>query len=257
MIAKFLLILISLAAIARADYGDNILWRYSFGFGYDKYSNAPDNICRKKYQILFLHTHPYKIGGLNWNYAAATVGKGRWGAIGTIRSYNLDDIYSNTRLSIGGAAEAINQLFISLETIMEHEQFDYYGRYNKVSLLAEAQYLVKRASLSAGLQKISLSNQYGNSRKDPRPFINISVALDQRNRFSLGIIQAEKRRGCWFICHEVDIADYFSFHGGYLSYPNSAQCGLDFSWKKVKFSIIYQGIDKLDDTVIWGISTRK
>jgi hypothetical protein len=257
MKARILLILISLSGIARADYGDNILWRYSFGLDYDKYSNAPDNTCSKKYQFLFLHTHPYSLGSLNWNYAAATIGKGRWGAVGTIRSYNLDDIYSNMRLSIGGAAEAINQLFISLETILEHEQFDNYSRYNRFSLLAEAQYLVKRASLSAGLERIPLSSQYRNSRKDPRPFFNLSAAFNLRNRFSVGIRQTDNRRGCWHICHEIDVTDYFSFHGAYLSYPNSAQCGLDFGWKKVKFSIIYQGIDKLDDTIIWGISTRK
>jgi len=257
MILRALIAFVSLTAIASADYGDNIFWRYSFGLCYDKFSNAPDNICRKEYQALILHTNPYRIDGLNWDYVAASAGKGRWGVIGSIRSYSLEDLYNDIKLSGGGAVEAVNRLYFSLETELEREKFGTSGAYNQVSLLAQAQYLVRGVSLSTGLGKIPLLNPYRNSRKVAMPFLNISIGGTRYYRLSAGLRQTERRRGSWYFCHEIIISDNFSFDWAGLSYPNSLQCGLDFSWKKIKFNIIYQGIDKLDDNVIWGISTRK
>jgi|WetSurMetagenome_2_1015567.scaffolds.fasta_scaffold32361_4 hypothetical protein len=257
MKAKVLLLFILLTSIADADYGDNLLWRYSFGISDLQFSNSPDAICRDGYQAIFLHTNPYKIGPLNWNYAAGSKGAGRWGVSGSFRSYNLVDLYNDIKISIGGAFQADGHLYLSLETEIEREEFKSIYSYNHVKLIPQAQIKSKSESLSAGFSRICINKSYSSSSRYSMPFLTFSTYISSYSRFSFGYMQLEKTRGRWQICHDLTISEFLSLDLGYLSYPELLQCGLDFGWKKVKFSIIYQGIDKLDDTIIWGISTRK
>jgi hypothetical protein len=257
MKAKVFLLFILLATIANADYGDNLLWRYSFGLNNRQFSKSPDAICRDGYQAIFLHTNPYKINSLNWNYAAGSKGAGRWGVSGSFRSYNLEDLYSDIKISIGGAFQANSHLYLSLETELEREEFKSIYNYNHVKLIPQAQIKSKSGSLSAGFNRICLNNPYSQASRYSMPFLTFSTHISNYSRFSIGYMQMESTRGRWQIYHDLTIPEFFSLGLGYLSFPELLQCGLDFGWKKIKFSIIYQGIDKLDDTIIWGISTRK
>lgn len=257
MIIRVCLLILALFTLAGAEYDDNLLWRYSFSASNIGYSKTPDRICQKSCGALFLHTNPYRLKDLNWDYTSANLGFGKWGVSGSFRSYRLAELYNDIQITVGGAYRFHRNLYLFLETGFGHEKFGESIGYDRNHINFQIQYSIRTVSIQVGLDQISVKKPYRIYDKIAQPFVICNLLIRENSRLLVGYEQAEKMHGKWLLSQALSISDNLSLDLGYLTYPAVLQCGLDLRWKNITFSIIYQGMDKLDDTIIWGLSTGK
>jgi hypothetical protein len=257
MISRVCLLILSLYTIAGAEYDDNILWRYSFASGNSGYSVSPDNVCQTNYNAIFLHSNPYQLRDLNWDYISAKAGYGKWGLSAAIRSYRLTDLYNDMMVSIAGALRLTQQFYFALGTSFGREKFGNTTEYDRADMNLHAVYLIKPIAIHGGLDRVCLKKPYQFYNKSARPFVVCNLTTSECSVFSAGYKQIEPERGRWLLSQDLSVSSNLSLSIAYLTYPDLLQCGLDLRWKKITFSAIYQGIDKLDDTIIWGLSIGK
>ena len=256
MIKRILAVLFLLSALSYADYSENVIWRFTFDTGESGYSNFPARICQKEYQATILHANPYRIGSLNWNYASGSSGWGRWGISSSFQSYSLSGLYDDYSIALGGAYRISDRLFISVDAVTQQEKFGE-RLYKSWGGNIKSSYSQKVISISGGIDRIWLNQPYHNSAKNGVPYLTVTAPINSNSRLGMGYIVNESSHGRWMFYQNIVLVEKINVDLGYISKPDILQCGLDFGWKSLRFGVIYQGIDKLDDTIIWSISTGK
>ena len=81
-----------------------------------------------------------------------------------------------------------------------------------------------------------------------------SIDLGDGMIFSMGFKSLYTMQSRWFFKQDINIIKGADLELGYLNNPNILQWGLDLSWKSVRLSFAYQGIGKLNDSVVMGLS---
>jgi hypothetical protein len=248
------LLLIPVKCAFGGGFDDMIQWRYEAPImPKGQFSLAPNQVYRKSSEILLLHSNPYALSSLNWDYAALKYGAGRWGVFGKFRSYTLSNLYADYATSLGTAYEFSENLAISASGEYGNMKFGDAVSYSSINLNLGLSYSRRNMAGVIAVNRINLKKpyeHYGNAE----PMVIGSIDLGEGMIFSTGFRKQANGEGRWYIKQDIGIIDNIDLQLGYLNNPNILQWGLDLSWRSFRLGVGYMAISRLNDTLIMGLS---
>lgn len=252
----FLLLLLLIAGTAYAGLDESILWRYEFqtdsanGFSFN-----PGYINSRGLGLIFLHTSPYQLQDLGWDFAGLKYGFGRFGFSGYYRSYRLKDLYSANSYELSGAYNLSNGLDLSISTEWESEEFDRLSKYNRIDIGLNISYSKNNFAILGGFRKINLKKPYASPDIDkPEPILLVSKRLAVGLEFKAGYRRLCSGVNRWYFAQDIMLVKGVGLRLGYMSNPGLLEWGLDLSWENATLIFAYQAISRLSDTIILGLS---
>jgi hypothetical protein len=250
------LILFPIQLAISSGLDEMILWRYESPIiPKGQLSFAPNQICSKGPGILLLHSNPYSLSSLNWDYATVKYGWGYWGIIGGLKSYALSDLYNDYKASLGMAYEPIEVLAVSASCDYGKLKFGSDTNFSRFDLNLGLSYLRKNLAGVIAVNRINLKKPYNYSEK-AEPMVMGSIDLGEGMIFSSGFRSQSSGEDRWFFTQNINIIKDIDLQLGYMNNPNILQWGLDLSWRSFRLGVGYMAISKLNDTLIMGISWR-
>jgi hypothetical protein len=256
---KWLLIFLSflsLEDIAYAGFDDSILWRYEFASDSSKsYCFNPGYINSPGLGLIFLHTSPYQLRGLAWDFAGLKYGLGRFGFSGHYRSYRLSDLYSANSFSLTGAYKLRQGLDFSISTDLESEEYGQVSKYHRIDAGINLSYARGTIAALGGIRKINLRKPYDLTDIDkPEAIILVSTCLAGGIQINAGYKCLNYGINKWYFSQDVALIKGVGLRLGYISNPALIEWGLDLSRKNITLIFTYQAISRLSDTMILGLS---
>jgi hypothetical protein len=256
-----IILLFSASAVSASGFDDMILWRYNLpARSSTVFSLEPMNISEHGFKTIFLHTNPYGIGSLRWDYAGFKYGAGKWGIYGQARFYGLNELYTDNIAAFGASVEPYKNIALSAAITRETENFEGIDSYSRLDLSSR---LSGSFSISAKtdftgvicIDRINLKKPYEFPGIDnPEPTIYGSFNFDDNSLFSVGLKRYYTKKTRWFFNQSVSIAEGVDLQLGYINRPNVFNWDLDLSWKSFTFAFTYLAISKLGDTMTLGLS---
>lgn len=252
----FLIALLNSSNLPASGFDDMILWQYDISADSSKVMNTePSRICRRGLEASFLHTKPYGINSLDWNYVMARYGFGRLGLIGQFGSYGLDGYYSRYIYSIGGAIKVSESFFSAVSGNFRTEDFNRAGKYFTADLSIRCSYKYNGLTGIAGLSGINLKSAYETySGTSMRPWAGISHIFNNGIQLYASIKKVRNDRTRWLFGQFIDISDAVDIHIGILNRPNVFFGRLDLSYKSFTFVLTYNSVSRLNDTIVLGLA---
>ncbi len=252
----FLIVLINSSTLPASGFDEMILWQYDIPGDSSRVLNLePSRLCRKGLEAAFLHTKPYGINSLDWNYAMARYGFGRMGLFSQFGSYGLDDYYTRYSYSLGGAVEITEYFSSSANVSFQREDFDQAGNYSTADLGIRFSYKYNGLTGVMGLSSINLKSAYetynGNSI---RPWAGISHFFKNGIQLYASVKKAQNDRTRWLVGQSIDISEAIDLHIGILNRPNVFYGRLDLSYKLVTLILTYNSVSRLNDTIVLGFA---
>ncbi len=253
-----LTILILAVQIAGANGPDDMnLWRYETPLvPKGQFGLANGQILRSGPGGIFLYSNPYRVKSLSWNYGAFKYGFGRWGLMAGFRSYTLANLYNDYATSFELAIRLFSNAGLSLRGNYGHLKFGDVDSYNQFKIDAAVSYGYKNMAGELGFKRITVKKPYDYPER-PEPQVMGSIELGDGMIFSAGFKRLYTMQSRWFFQQNINIVEGADLELGFLSNPNILQWGLDLSWKSVRLSFAYQGVGKLNDTMVMGLSWEK
>lgn len=218
-----------------------------------EYSHEPLSVCQKGITAEFLHANPYEIPGMGWNFAGISVGHDAWAAYGEVKLYNLEELYSLTTLTGGVAMRLPRTIAGALSVEYARESFGRYGDYDGLALNSQVSFQQGNFGASAALSKLRLSKRYETENDHPEPMLFLSYRGDGV-LVAVGFMKSNQQGNRFFAGQEIRITKSIGLRLGYMNNPNVLRWGLDFSLKMVRLTLTYIGVDRLNDTIVPGIS---
>lgn len=219
----------------------------------NEYSHEPLSLCEKGMTGEFLHANPYKIQGMGWNFAGISFGRGAWAGYGEIKLYNLEELYSLTTLTGGAAMRLSHAIAGALSVEYARESFGGYGNYDGLALNTQVSFQQGNFGASAALSKLTVARRYEAKNDQPEPMLFLAYRGDGV-LLAAGLMKSSQQGGRFFASQEIRIAKSIGLRLGYMNNPNVLRWGLDFSLKMVRLTMTYIGVDRLNDTIVPGIS---
>ncbi len=233
---------------------DMILWRYEAPLvSAGQFGLATGQIVKSGPGGIFLYSNPYRVKSLGWNYGAFKYGFGQWGIMAGFRSYALSDLYDDHTTSLVLALKPFGSSGLSVGVNYGYLKFGAINSYDRFDIDAGFSYSYKKMAAELELDRITLKKPYDYPER-PEPQVIGSIELGDGMIFSAGFKEFYTRQSRWFFQQNINIVRGADLELGYLSNPNILQWGLDLSWKSVRLSFAYQGIGKLNDTMVMGLS---
>jgi hypothetical protein len=224
-------------------------------FSKNAFSLEPGNVCSRGYGFMLMHTNPYQNAALNWDLFAARYGFDEIGLAAYFRSYRLENLYNNSLFAFGPAFSVGRGIFARGTLSYEREEFKTVGNYSRIDLAGIISVHKGGLTGQARLEGLNLKKQYAHANtNNPRQLIDISYFVNDKLRLSAGISRDSQKRTRWCFEQELALTGNFSLQLGYINNPNTLQWGLDFSYGSFRFLLNYIATNKLNDTIILGIS---
>jgi hypothetical protein len=249
-----LLLFIPIQTLLASGLDEMILWRcQSPIIPEGRYSLSTNQIFKPGLKAVFLYSNPYRINSLGWNYAGLKYGSGRWGFIGSFRSYSYSDLYNDYRTSLKLAANPYEECGFSIALDYEDERFGPDDRYSGLGLDLGFSYSWDKMSGELALKKINIKKPY-NYPQRIEPQVIGAIELGDGMIFSAGYKELYNKEARWFFRQDIGITAGANLDLGYMNNPNILQWGLDLSWKSLNFSFVYLVVGRLNDTITMGLS---
>jgi len=212
-------------------------------------------LCRQGYTMAFLHTNPYRVNSLSWDFAVARYGWRGLGIYSTFRSYRLDDLYDDMTISAGMAAHIYKGAYALFSAERQREHFEGVDDFTRISCDFRVSYDAVKMVVEAGLEDMIAKLPYNVSPGErAEPVMRATYFASEAIGLSAGFRRDFAGRDRWTFGQSVLIADPIELHLGYMSNPNALQWGLDLSYERITFIFDYTSANKLDDTIIFGLS---
>jgi hypothetical protein len=253
---RFLLIILlfPVQTILASGPDEMILWRYQAPIvPKGHYTLSTGQIFRPGAKAVFLYSNPYRVNSLGWNYGGFKYGFGRWGIVGSFRSYILSDLYGDYRATLGLAANPYREWGLSLNCEYGDEEFGQSDRYSRLDLDLGLSCSRKNLSGELALKRINIKRPYDYPQR-VEPQVLGAIDLGDGMIFTAGFKELYTKEGRWFFRQDINIIGGANLDLGYINNPNILQWGLDLSWKSLNFSFVYLVVGRLNDTMIMGLS---
>lgn len=232
-----------------------ILWNYSFpSVSEMNYSVESFAVCSRGLKADFLHADPYRLGSLSWNFIGLAYGREKWGAFAQARLYGLDGLYDNTEFATGAALKLSPHMAGSIFTKFAFESFEGFGEYRSLDLGVQATFKKGNLGATTALNGIKLLRPYADKQARLEPMFIGSYSTAGHMVLSAGFRKSSQQRNRFMANHDIRLTPAIGLNLGYMNNPNVLRWGLDFSWKKVRLMVTYIGMDKLNDTIVLGVS---
>jgi hypothetical protein len=251
-----ILVLLSSARLAASGFDDMVLWRYELpASSQNSFSLEPLSISQNGLKAAFLHADPYRIGSLDWNYAAFKYGLTKWGIFGGARFYGLNDLYSDDQIMLGGAMRPYPNFALAISINHEKEQFQEFNSYNRFDLDATISGSISDFTGVIDIDRINIMKSYDfPGIATPEPMFYGSLKFDKDYQLSIGLKRLYPKRTRWFFNQYANIIDGIGLRLGFISNPNVFNWGLDLNWKSFTFEFTYFAMSRLNDTMALGLS---
>lgn len=252
----FLIILINSSNLLASGFDEMILWQYDIPGDSSRVINLePSRLCRRGLEAAFLHTKPYGIQSLNWNYAIVRQGFGRIGFFGQFGYYGLNEYYARYAYSIGGAVK-INESFSSaVNGNLQTEDFNHAGDYSTADLDIRLSYKYRGFTGIIGSSGIVLKSAYETyGGRSMRPWLCISRIFKNGIQLYTSVKKSRNNRTKWLFGQNIDVSEAIDLHIGILNHPNVFFGRLDLSYKSITLVLTYNSVSRLNDTVVFGIA---
>jgi len=252
----FLMALINSTNLLASGFDEMILWPYDIPGDSSRVINLePSRLCRRGLQAAFLHTNPYGIRSLDWDYAIVSYGLGRIGFFGQLGSYGLDGYYARYIYSFGGATRVTESFSSAVSGNFQTEDFDQAGNYSTANLNIRFSYKYRGLTGIMGLSRINLRSDYETyNGKSLRPWACISYIFKDGIQLSASVKRTQYNRTRWLFGQYIDISDAVGIHIGLLNRPDVFFGRLDLSYKSVTLVLTYHSVSRLNDTIVLGFA---
>jgi hypothetical protein len=251
-----LILAVAGGAASGSGFDHTVLERFDYaGLSGGEISFEPSRLCRPGFGALFLHTDPYQISSLSWDFAAARYSWRGLGFYASYRSYRLERLYNDVTASAGLAAPIYNRIYSLLLVSHRYEEYCGAGNYGRLDATLRISYNGGDFVGQAGLEEIVLKKPYeipGGYR--PEPTVRATYFASADIGLFVGFRHDTLGRGRWTFGQEVAITPGFHLRLGFTNNPNALEWGLDLSYKSLTFIFDYKAVNKLSDTVIIGLS---
>jgi hypothetical protein len=222
------------------------------------FSFEPSRLCRPGYNAIFLHTNPYRIGALSWDFAAGRIGWRGLGFYASFRSYRLDDLYNDMTITVGAAAQIYRGAYISVSAARQREDFEGNDDFGGLTSDVRVSYDRGAVVVQAGLERMIIKNPYDISRGErSEPVFRASYFASEDISLTAAYRRDQFGRGRWAFGQAAAVTRGIWLRIGYMSNPSTLEWGLDLSYKTFTFIFDYRAANKLSDTVILGLSLGK
>jgi hypothetical protein len=255
-IVCLIILIFAFSELSYAGIDESILWRYELSSGpADQFGFNPSFICGKGMGLMVLHSNPYQLNHLNWDFGSIKYGLGRIGFIGCFRSFRLSELYDNNTVSSGGAVMLNNHFGTSLMVNISTTKFGNFGNYSGSSLNVNLMYSVRDIMAIAGLKNITLKKPYSfPDIEKPEPYIIAKMSFGNGVQLLGGFRHLRTDINKWYFRQDIALSKGVGLSLGYMNNPNLLEWGLDLYWKNATLLFTYQAISKLNDTMILGLS---
>ncbi len=251
-----ILVMLSCGAAAGSEFDHAILERVNFpaspGEGL---SLDPSLLCRPGYGATFLHTNPYRVSGLSWDFVFAHYGRRGLGIFGAFRSYRLSDLYNDLTITAGVASHVYRGLFSSLSVSRRREDFKGDDDFARTACDFRVSYDGGVVVAQAGLEEMVIQNPYAipaGGRSEPA--LRATYFATPEIALSAGFRRDQFGRDRFTFGQDVAIIRGLRLRLGYMSNPGTLDWGLDLSYKSLTFMFDYIAANRLSDSVILGLS---
>lgn len=213
---------------------------------------------RDYFNANFLHSNPYGMENLSWNYLTARYSKGRFGAEIFYRSTGFERYYLRNRYKITAGINFYGDFSIIHALEVRREDFGDFGTFSGSSIDISADYVRRRFSAAIGLAEIILSKSYDMPKyENSQPFAAGSLIFDKGAELTIGVRRFENRRVRWIFNQELPVTRNVVLNFGYQNKPSNIRGGIEFAVEGFSVILNYISIGGLDDSVVWGISFEK
>ncbi|OGC93470.1 MAG: hypothetical protein A2W25_05645 [candidate division Zixibacteria bacterium RBG_16_53_22] len=258
--AVIISILIAACDMAFASgFDDAVMERFNYpSLATNGLSFEPSRLCRPGFGAGFLHTNPYRIGSLSWDFAAARYGRRGLGLYGSFRSYRLDDIYNDVTIEAGVASHIYKGIYSSVSVARQREDFRGNDDFVRLTCDFRVSYDGGDFIAQAGLEGVVIRNPYDISGGErSAPTFRAGYFATEDIMLSTGYRRDQFGRGRWTFGQETAIIPGVRLRLGFMNNPNTLEWGLDLSCKSLTLMFDYKAVNKLSDTVMLGLAMGK
>jgi hypothetical protein len=256
---KVLLIMLIMAAsksAAGSEFDYVLLERLNYaGLSNTGLRLEPSRLCRPGSGAMVLHTNPYRLDDLYWNFAAARYGWRGLGGYVAFRSYRLGDLYNDVTITVGLAAHLYKGIYSSVSLARRREEFKGDDDFTRSACDFHISYDGGLIVAQVGLEELVTSNPYqvpGGGRSVP--VLRATCFASDQIALLAGYRRDEFDRGRWHFGQDMTVTGGLQLRLAYVNNPNTLEWGLDFSYKSLRLGFGYLAANKLNDTVILGFS---
>jgi hypothetical protein len=246
----------SSSSILASGFDEMILWQYDIpGDSSRAISLEPSRLCRRGLEAAFFHTRPYGIESLNWNHAIVRHGFGRIGFLGRFGYYGLSEYYARYTYSLGGAIKITESISSAVCGNLQIEDFNHAGNYSTMDLGIRLSYKYRGFTGIIGSSGISFKSSYDTyTGKNIRPWACISHIFHNGIQLYASVRRTCNNRTRWLIGQDIEVSRAVSLHIGILNRPSVFFGRFDLSYKSVTLLLTYNSVNRLNDTVVFGIA---
>jgi len=250
---RYILICILFSAVSYADsFDDTILWRYDLPGSGNSFSLAPNQLAGDGYDFVVNHAKPYGIGDLNWNSVSASAGKKRWGIYGRFTSFEIKDLYSRRLMDFGLSVKIRNYAYLFTDFRINNEDFVEHDKYTSIYARVKTAIVFGQFSGILECGSIPLKESYENQNV-LNPGAAISYYSDDNMILSIAVKKFKNRAVRWYFLQDGMISSMAGYTIGYMNNPGTLNIGLNLSVHQLRFMLNYYGVNRLNDSIVFGI----
>jgi hypothetical protein len=254
--ALMTLLLAAAGSAFGSGFDQAVLERFNYpGPSIGGLSFEPSLLCQPGYGAIFLHTDPYRVEALSWDFAAARYGWRSLGFYASFRSYRLERLYNDVTIKAGVASHIYKGIYSSVSVARRREDFKGNDDFARLTCDFRVSYDGGIFIAQAGLEEMAIKDPYvapAGGRSEPA--IRATYYATEDIGLSAGYRRDQFNRGRWAFAQDVALAKGFRLRIAYTNNPGTLEWGLDLSYKTLTFLIDYMAANKLSDTVILGLS---